>query len=181
MQNLKKTLGNFDSPEIASILILARTQSKRTLCNWSIAYAKERLLPLYEAHYPNDLRPRLALENALGWLAGQVKFVDAKETNNDAHHAATQASNIPAAQAAARAIAHAALTIHVSAHCLGIVFYGAAAIAYDQLGTNALQEEYLEIARKSWNDMETALAEIAISDEPDPARINTDFWFSRIR
>lgn len=180
MQRLKKTIGNFDYPEIRSLARLAETQSKRTLCFWSINYAEACLLPVYELAFPNDARPRNALVNARGWLEGRVKFADAKDTNNGAHNAATEADGNPAAQAAARAIAHASLTIHVSAHCMGITFYGAAALAYSQLGLNATQEEYLVVAKQAWSEMEAALRNIAVENEPDPAKLNWEFWSSRI-
>ena len=181
MQKLQKTIGNFDCPEIRSLAQLAETQSKRTLCLWSIDYAESHLLPMFELEFPDDTRPREALANARGWLEGRVPFVDAKDTNNGAHNAATAAEGHPAAQAAARAIAHASLTIHVSAHCMGIAFYGAAAIAYDLIGLNATQDEYLNIARKCWVEMETALRQISVEKEPNSAKINWDFWSSRIR
>ena len=180
MQKLQKTIGNFDSPEIRSLAQLAESQSKRTLCFWSISYAQVHLLPIYERSFPDDSRTRNALDNALGWLEGRVKFVDAKDTNNGAHNAATAAEGHPAAQAAARAIAHASLTIHVSAHCMGIAFYGAAALAYDQLGTDATEEEYLHIAKQAWSEMEDALRNIAIENESNPAKLNWEFWNSRI-
>ena len=181
MIKLRKTLGNFDDPEILSLARLAETQSKRTISLWSIQYAQEHLLPIYEQTFPGDPRPCNALINSRGWLEGHVKYVDAKETNNCAHNAATEAEASPAAQAAARAIAHASLTIHVSAHCMGIAFYGTAAIAYDQIGMEAMQDEYLNIARKCWVEMETALREISVNNEPNPAKLNWDFWSSRLK
>jgi hypothetical protein len=180
MNKLPKTIGNYDCPRILSLLQLAQTQSKRTLSAWSIAYAKELLLPIYEKSFPLDTRPRDALENSLGWLEGHVSFADAKETNNLAHNAATDAEGFPAAQAAARAIAHASLTIHVSSHCMGIAFYGAAAIAYDHAGLLATKEAYLELAESAWSEMEARLRAIAIESEQTPATINRDFWNSRI-
>ena len=181
MQKLQKTIGNFDCPEIRSLAQLAETQSKRTLCFWSIDYAEAHLLPVFEREFPDDRRPREALANARGWLEGRVTFVDAKDTNNGAHNAATAAEGHPAVQAAARAIAHASLTIHVSAHCMGIAFYGAAALAYDQLGLNATEQDYLLIAQQAWLEMEDALRTIAVENESNPARLNWDFWNSRIR
>jgi hypothetical protein len=181
MQKLRKTFGNFDCPTIRSLARLAETQSKRTLCLWNIAYAETYLLPVFEREFPNDPRPREALTNARGWLEGRVRFADAKDTNNGAHNAATAAEGHPAAQAAARAIAHASLTIHVSAHCMGIAFYGAAALAYDQLGTDATEQEYLLIAEQAWREMESELQKIAVADEQNPAKLNWDFWSSRIR
>lgn len=181
MQKLRKTIGNFDCPEILSLAQLAETQSKRTLCLWSISFAQEHLLPIYERAVPDDPRPRNALINSRGWLAGCVRYVDAKDTNNGAHNAATEAKGNPAAQAAARAIAHASLSIHVSAHCMGIAFYGAAAIAYSQLGLESTQEEYLQVARQAWVKMEAALRRIAVENETSPAKLNREFWSSRVR
>ncbi|PKM40703.1 MAG: hypothetical protein CVV04_05800 [Firmicutes bacterium HGW-Firmicutes-9] len=180
MKRLRKTLGNFDDPEILSLTRLAETQSKRTLCIWSIQFAQEHLLPIYERSFPDDPRPCNALINSRGWLEGHVKYIDAKETNNGTHNAATEAVGNPAAQAAARAIAHASLTIHVSAHCMGIAFYGAAAIAYNKLGLNATLEEYLFVARQVWVDLETELRNIAVECDPNPANLNWEFWSSRI-
>ena len=181
MRRLPKTLGNFDCPQIRSIVHLAQTQSKRTLCEWNITYAEKHLLPIYERTFSEDSRPRDALANAHGWLDKRVRFADAKETNNSAHNAATAAERHPAAQAAARAIAHASLTIHVSAHCMGIAFYGAAALAYDRLGLDAAQEDYLRIAQEAWAEMEDALRDISVAHEPAPANIDLRFWSSRIR
>lgn len=181
MKRMQKTIGSFDCPEIISLARLAETQSKRTLCFWSIQYAQKHLLPIYEHAFPGDLRPRNAIENAIGWLEGRVKFTDAKDTNNGAHNAATEAEGNPAAQAAGRAIAHASLTIHVSAHCMGIAFYGATALAYDRLGLEATQEEYLFIAKQAWSEMEVDLRKISVENESFPAKINWDFWSSRIR
>lgn len=181
MIKLRKTLGNFEDPEISALARVAETQSKRTLCIWSIQFAQEHLLPIYERSFPDDPRPRNALINSHGWLEGHVKYIDAKATNNGAHNAATEAVGNPAAQAAARAIAHASLTIHVSAHCMGIAFYGAASIAYDKLGLNATMEEYLTVARQSWTEMEADLRNIAIEHEPNPAKLNWEFWSSRLK
>ena len=136
---------------------------------------------MFEREFPDDTRPREALANSRGWLEGRVRYVDAKDTNNGSHNAATAAEGHPSAQAAARAIAHASLTINVSAHCMGIAFYGAAALAYTQLGLNATQEEYLVVAQQVWADMEAALRKTAIEHEPNPAKLDWGFWNSRIR
>ena len=39
MPNLRKMLGNVQSEECRSLMRLMETQSKRTLGNWSVAYA----------------------------------------------------------------------------------------------------------------------------------------------
>lgn len=173
---LSKTLGNFQSPYLISLIELIETQSKPTLIKWSTSYAEKQLLPIYENAYPKDIRPRIALNNAIGWLEGRVKFIDAKQSNYDAHKAATEAQGNVAAQAAARAIAHAALTIHVSAHCLGIVFYGTAALAYAQASIDGKPQEFVNIAAEECAKMEVALRSISISNEPHPAKIDWKLW-----
>lgn len=178
---MRKTLGSFQSPPFISLMRLIETQSKSTLIKWSTDYVKMNILPVYEGAFPQDTRPRDALYNAVGWLEGKVKFVDAKETNNNAHAAATEAKGHYAAQAAARAAAHAALTIHVPAHCLGIAFYGTAALAYAQAGIEAAPEVYDRLADGECSKMEAALHRIAVQDEPNPAKIDWKLWSYLIR
>ena len=180
----KKTLGDFQTPCIRSLMRLIQSQSKPTLIRWATGYVTEHILPIYEGAFPKDSRPRDALVNAVGWLEGRVKFADAKETNNGAHTAATAAAAFPAAQAAARAAAraaahaaaHAALTIHVPAHCLGVAFYGLAALAYAQAGTNAEPTVYAQITAAHCAHMEAALRRIAVEGEPRPAKLDWKLW-----
>ncbi|MGB7595808.1 MAG: putative immunity protein [Erysipelotrichaceae bacterium] len=175
-RKLSKTLGNFQSPSVISLMRLIETQSKATLVKWSTDYVEKHILPIYENAYPTDDRPRLALRNAVGWLEGRVRFSDAKQSNYDAHAAATAAEGNPAAQAAARACAHAALTIHVVAHCLGIVFYGTTALAYAQAGLDETPEVYDEIAIEECKRMEDALRLVAVENESNPAKIDWKLW-----
>lgn len=175
-KKLRKTLGNFQSPYIISLMRLVETQSKTTLINWCTGYAEKHIIPIYERAYPLDARPRDALNNAIGWLEGRAKFVDAKQSNYDAHAAATEAEGNYSAQAAARAAAHAALTIHVPAHCLGIAFYGAAGLAYAQAGINESPEVYDKIAAEECAKMEEALRRIAVSNESTPAKTDWKLW-----
>ena len=64
---------------------------------------------------------------------------------------------------------------------MGIAFYGATALAYDRLGLEATQEEYLFIAKQAWSEMDADLRKISVENESFPAKINWDFWSSRIR
>lgn len=175
-RKLRKTLGDFQSPHIISLMRLVETQSKTSLIKWGTGYTEKHIIPIYEGAYPLDNRPGYALSNAIGWLEGRVKFIDAKQSNYDAHAAATEAEGNYSAQAAARAAAHAALTIHVPAHCLGIAFYGTAALAYAQAGINEDPEVYDEIAASECAKMEAALRSIAVRNESDPASIDWKLW-----
>ena len=175
-RKLTKTLGSFGWPSIVSLMRLMETQSKATLIYWGTGYVREHILPVYESAYPADTRPRDALQNAIGWLEGRVTFSQAKETNYGAHQAATQAEGNYPAQAAARAAAHAALTIHVPAHCLGIAFYGTAALAYAKAGVHEEPEVYDAMAAIECAKMEAALQLMAVPNEPNPAKLDWKLW-----
>ena len=136
MAKLRKMLGAADSPYIVSLMRLIETQSKTTLANWSIDYAENHFVKIYDKAYPGDTRPQMALDVAREWLAGRIKLPEAKRIIlNECHAAAREAEAQPAAQVAARACGQAAASIHTATHALGLAFYGAAAIAYDRVGT----------------------------------------------
>ncbi len=63
-------------------------------------------------------------------MRGEIKMPVAKRAIHAAHNAATEVEHDPAACAAARAMGHAAATIHVETHALGLVFYGLTAFVY---------------------------------------------------
>lgn len=166
-------LGNANSPYILSLMRLIETQSKTTLSLWCMDYAECHLLPIYQAHYPGDDRPLQALQAARLWLEKKKKLPEVKHIIlQECHAAAREAEDNPAAQAAARACGQAAASIHTSTHSLGLAFYGAAAIAYDRVGTSETPEIYDRIAAEECAKMEAALRAIAIENEPHPAKIN---------
>jgi hypothetical protein len=97
----------------------------RALALWATDCA-EHVLPAFEAQYPNDDRPRKALEAARGWVRGEVS-VGAARTAARAAHAAARAADDPAARAAARAAGHAAATAHVAGHARHAAAYAVSA------------------------------------------------------
>lgn len=172
MAKPRKMLGRWDSPYIQSLMALIETQSKETIVHWCLDYTEEFVLPIYEAAYPDDPRPRQALNGARQWMAGEIKLPAAKQMILASHAAAREAEDSPAAQAAARACGQAAASIHMPSHSLGMAFYGAAAIAYTQVGTQASPQTYEDFAAQICGQMEHALRVIAVEEEPNPAKIN---------
>ncbi len=172
MAKLRKMLGGAETPTVVSLMRLIETQSKTTIANWCIAYTEKRILPIFESAYPADRRPRAALDAAKDWLDGKAKLPAVKRLILEAHAAAREAEEIPAAQAAARTAGQAAATVHSPRHSLGLAFYGAAAIAYDRAGTGESAEVYDKIAALECAEMEAALRAVAVEDEPNPAKIN---------
>jgi hypothetical protein len=86
----------------------------RSLALWAAECAKH-VLPRFEEHYPEDDRPRKALEAGRAWARGEIACGKARAAALAAHTAARDADH-KAARAAARAAGHAAATAHVAGH-----------------------------------------------------------------
>lgn len=165
-------LSDWQAPYIQALVRQIETQGKPTLIRWAVDYAGETLLPLWIKHHPGDTRPQAALNAAREWLAGALKLPAAKQIILACHAAARDAAGNPTAQAAARAIGQCASTIHSAQHCIGLPLYGALAVAYDDLGTQAAWNDLEKRAAQECGLMLEALLKISVPDEPNPARIN---------
>ena len=167
-------LNNWQAAPIEGLMRLIETQSKETLVNWAVDYAEAQFLLIYTKQYPQDDRPKLALEYARLWLNKEVKLPEAKRYILGCHQAANEAVENPAAQAAARAIGQAASSIHSAMHSLGLALYGGLAIAYDQLGMDIPWAEHEAFALIECEKMLAALQAVAIENEPNPVKVK---WF----
>lgn len=172
MARLRKMLSDWDAPYMQSLVKLIKTQSKPTLANWAVDYAERVLLPLWNKDFPEDPRPQNALNAAREWLAGAIKLPQAKKVILECHAAARVSEGNPAAQAAARAIGQCASTIHSARHCVGLPLYGALAVAYDTLGTEAPWTQLEQCAAKECGRMLEALRAVSVEAEPNPAKID---------
>ena len=171
MPKVRKMLSDWEAPHIRSLMKLIKTQSKATLAIWAVDYAEQIILPLWSKYYPDDQQPQNALNAARDWLSGAIKLPQAKTAILECHAAAREAGGNPVAQAAARAIGQSVSTIHSARHCIGLVFYGAIAVAYDRLGTDAPRAQIEQCAAEECGHMEAALHAIAVEKEPKPAKI----------
>jgi hypothetical protein len=101
---------------------------QKILALWA-ADCAEHVLPCFEDKYPDDNRPRKAIEACRRWAAtGVFKMADIRKASLDAHAAAREAKEddaIAAAHAAGQAVA----TAHVPTHALGSSLYGIRAAA----------------------------------------------------
>lgn len=172
MPKIRKMLRDWEAPYIQALMKIIETQSKVTLANWVVDYAERIILPLWIKYYPEDLRPQNALNAAREWLKGEIKLPQAKAIILECHAAAREADLNPVAQAAARAIGQCSSTIHSARHCIGLALYGAIAVAYDSLGTNAPWEQAEQCAAAECGRMLDALRAISVDNEPNPAKIN---------
>lgn len=172
MKKLRKMLGKADSPYIVSLMRLIETQSKNTIVKWCNEYARDNVLYIYKKDYPEDSRLENALNATEDWLNGYIKLTEAKKFIKEAQIAAKEAEGNPAAQAAARTIAATTTTINTITSCLGLAFYGSAAIAYSSLGIEEETDIYDKFAAGECKKMEEALRKISIENESNPAKIN---------
>lgn len=101
---------------------------QKILALWA-ADCAEHVLPCFEDKYPDDDRPKKAIEACRRWVAtGVFKMADIRRASLDAHAAAREAREADAI-AAARAAGQAVATAHVSTHALGSALYGIRAAA----------------------------------------------------
>lgn len=172
MPKTRKMLSDWKAPYIQSLMKLIETQSKATLAHWAVDYSERVILPLWCKYNPNDLRPQNALNAAREWLSGAIKLPQAKAAIFECHAAAREVDGNSVAQAAARAIGQCASTIHSARHCIGLALYGAIAVAYDRLGTDAPWGQIEQCAAAECGRMLDALGAVAVENEPNPAKID---------
>jgi hypothetical protein len=171
MQKLRKMLCDIDSPEVKSLMALIETQSKKTLSEWAIAFAKERYLPIYEG-YCNNYRLSQILTECEAYLRGEKTLADIRPLLREARDIARNADENEVLQASARAVSTALATITTPTNSLGFLFYGSAAVAYSKAGLNEKSDLYDRIASEEINIALDSLKQTAIPDERNPANIN---------
>jgi hypothetical protein len=104
-------------------------QDQRLLATWA-ADCAERVLPLFEQAYPQDDRPRKAIEACRSWVrTGIFQMTEIRRASLGAHAAAREATENQAATFAARAAGQAVATAHVPQHAFGGAYYALKAMA----------------------------------------------------
>ncbi len=101
---------------------------QKTLAIWAIDCA-ERVLPWFEEKFPDDPRPRAALETLQTWIdTGVFKMAVIRQASLAAHAAARDVGEDTPARSAARACGQAVATAHVPMHAIGAAIYALQAI-----------------------------------------------------
>jgi hypothetical protein len=107
---------------------LVNKTSHKILAVWAIDCA-ERVLPYFEEKYPEDQRPRKAIETLQTWIkTGVFKMAVIREASLASHAAAREVGEDNAARSAARAAGQAAASAHVPSHSMGAAIYALQAI-----------------------------------------------------
>jgi hypothetical protein len=112
----------------SSLVNLVGKTDKKTLAVWAIDCVK-RVLPYFEKEFPEDPRPRNALEALRAWIrTGEFHMAVIRKASLDAHAAAREAGGNNPARSAARAAGQAVATAHVPGHSLAAAQYALQAI-----------------------------------------------------
>jgi hypothetical protein len=110
------------------LLALVQATDQKILAVWAIDCA-ERVLPYFEQQFPDDQRPRYAIEMLQAWIeTGIFKMAVIRKASLDAHAAARDVGADTPARSAARAAGQAVATAHVPRHAYGPAVYAQQAI-----------------------------------------------------
>ncbi len=145
-------------------------EDQRSLAAWA-ADCAERVLPFFEKAYPEDDRPRKAIEACRTWVrTGVFKMADIRKASLAAHAAAREAKENNTACFAARAAGQAVATAHVPQHALGGAYYALKAVAAADpanAGVNIAEERDWQSWRLPENLRQEILGKIIIQKRDD--------------
>lgn len=110
-----------DSPFLQDLAELLRGQSHRVQVLWALSLAEE-IVEILEQKYPEELRPREALEAARLWAQGEIKMRPAQRKILDCHAVAkelTSSEDVALCHAAGQGCS----VVHTPGHALGLPMY----------------------------------------------------------
>jgi hypothetical protein len=111
-----------------SLVELISKTDHKTLAIWAVDCV-ERVMPYFEEKYPEDHRPRNAIEALQAWInTGVFKMADIRKASLTSHAAAREVGEDNPARSAARAAGQAVATAHVRTHSMGAAIYALQAI-----------------------------------------------------
>jgi len=100
----------------------------RTLAVWAVDCV-ERVMPHFEEKFPEDHRPRYAIEILRAWMnTGESRMAVIRKASLASHAAARDIGEDSAARSAARAAGQAVATAHVPTHSIGAANYALQAV-----------------------------------------------------
>ena len=140
-------------------------QDKRFLAIWAGDCA-EHVLPFFERAFPNDDRPRKAIEICRTWIrTGVFKMSEIRGASLAAHASARKAKGKnDVACFSARAAGQAVATVHVPQHAFGAAYYALRAVAASEPAEPAvsIEEERNWMARHLRENLRQELRRITI-------------------
>ncbi len=133
-------------PDPAMISLISRTDQK-TLAIWAID-CTNRVMHFFVEKYPNDKRPRDAINTLQEWInSGVFSMKVIREASLASHKAAREIGEDNSARSAARAAGQAVATAHVPGHAYGPAIYAQQAI---YRASNPTERDQNVIHERDW-------------------------------
>lgn len=146
MQHNKKPKFSVTQKDKSTVELIGKTDHK-TLAVWAIDCV-DRILPYFEEKYPDDHRPRLAIETLQAWInTGVFKMEVIRKASLESHAAAREVGEDNPARSAARAAGQAVATAHVPTHSIGAANYALQAI---HRATNSTDADATIAKERDW-------------------------------
>lgn len=117
-----------DSEYIQDLIMLFANQNHRVMVLWAFDFAEESIAKL-EEKYPEEKRPREALEAVRDWAAGNIKMRLAQRKILDCHAFAKEIDNKEDI-AICHSIGQACAVVHTAGHAIGYPIYDLTAVIY---------------------------------------------------
>lgn len=115
-----------DSAFLEDLRSMIASQSHRALVLWALDLADESVTQL-ASRYPNDSRPREALDAACAWAAGEIKMRQAQQKILACHAVAKDIDNREDI-AMCHAVGQACSVVHTVGHAIGCPLYDLTAL-----------------------------------------------------
>ena len=126
-----------DTEFLQDLTMLFRDQNHRTMVLWALDLAAESVARL-EEKYPDETRPREAMEAARAWAAGKIRMRLAQRKILDCHALAKEIDSKEDI-ALCHAVGQACAVVHTAGHAIGYPMYDLSAIVY-RLGSESCAE-----------------------------------------
>ena len=139
-----------DMEYLQDLTMLFREQSHKTMVLWALDLAAESVAKL-EEKYPDETRPREALEAAQAWAAGMIKMRPAQRKILNCHAFAKEIGSKEDI-ALCHAIGQACAVVHTAGHAIGYPMYELSAIVY-RLGIESCAEAVEQRKREYINKL----------------------------
>lgn len=117
-----------DCAYLQDLIMLFQQQNHRVMVLWAFDFAAESVTKL-EAKYPDEKRPREALDAARDWAAGIIKMHTAQRKILDCHAFAKEIS-CKEDISTCHAIRQACSVVHTAGHAIGYPMYDLSSIVY---------------------------------------------------
>jgi hypothetical protein len=123
-----KVLFKVDNPLFTDLIAAIDRTNHKAMVLWAFEFAEGAVNTLKE-RYPNELRPRIALDTSRDWAAGRVKMHETQRAILNCHAVAKEIAS-PEDIALCHAIGQACGVVHANGHGMGFPVYELTALVH---------------------------------------------------